>query len=1393
MEQSAALLKAWILSAFTPHLVVFSSTDADELCLKNAAVPAVKLLQACNFPERSCTARSLGEQTHILAHLPLRLLSEPELKQALNVGNVSPHDLNNLNTRLADFVSQRAPSPQQRYGKYQVTGKDDALTLQHDCRQNDLTPWYSAYVQKFLETISISDHSYFEHPLGCFLVASSAEPNLEESFEKMFNPQSPPPYMKDVFDPFAFIIRIVLHESSQESSVDVDGEVGRLKSKYGSSGVHLIKLTNCNTDVLGTPVDDLAATAAGTSARIRKEEAGKIRAFLTDVVVRMVVPHLEKMLRSLNDQLVARKGFRNQVKAWFRPFGGSKDKRAEKDTGEGSPLAFSHRQLADYAFILQDYDLAHTNYKAAAKEFQTEKQYAKHSLAAYEMAALALYMLESSRKDAEADLDKVFSGYHKLGSSGDQLYRLMSSTFFLGEMHRSRGNFADASAVFIRASELTACDDLCAALLQEQAAFCYVLSSPPMFRKFAFRLSLSGAHYRKFNQVEHALGCYTSVLAMYEKTRWDKFNDHVRLVVTQLNYQLGNHELACSHMHRLLLTSTAPPWNHGSYLREYLSYLKVMGRRDDHVLMDLPLPLIDNDKVNVFLNDIGNDVQDFDSSMEWREMEEDLTTGHVRKRRRRTTHLNTNREQVAAVGESIHVEVTVRNPLQIPVQLTHVQLSCEHISPSGTVTLSEVSKDGSELQDPLYKSTPFALLLAPNATQKVKFTLTPLKQGRLVIKSFVCCLCGEVFGKRDFALKPRRLNSTKAQRKGVVYEESMCLSIRVCPPMPLMTVDIPSFPTALRCGQVVHLMVHLKNIGNLALQNVRVKLSHPSFFVFCPLHHSREGKFSQPAEGEVVMLQERGDDGEGEDEEAKRQPLPEPVLPHRFTDSSKFKVARDISIINLKVAKLDKGDELSLVLHMRPDRTGTHSFKFLFSYEPSVGHKFLEHRFARATARTTVHPSLTVQPRPHQSAVALSSFLLGLDIANNMHTTTRPPARADEQPRAAAVPPRAFPVDSAPSLHLPSGGPSPSPSPRKSFAAPAQQPAADQPPPLDISITQVTLISNLWSLQHFSMGQASESCAQTDLFDIRPSHTSSIFFRVLEDKPAAGTKADTSLKHCSVLCNPSSFLIDTNKPPYYEFLIRENIVKQHSERDDFLFDPAGDAADRHGEAAAFDKISLMVFWEGADGCRGVSNISNLPLHPSEDVAQSTMVLPSHALRRSTASASMPSLPAARGHARPHAAPPPGDALAAPHLPLQVDPHPDRYVRNILHYRVECLTSVTHDFSSEGFCVVPIVLQLKNMSPVETLAIQFSAVKASIGSAAIPDIKFFWCGPTTASVPRLPPFQETSLVSSACFPHAGVFDLNVFRLTVECLLSGCRYEVAPTSQHLIAVKSQDEVG
>ncbi|KAG6499083.1 hypothetical protein ZIOFF_038839 [Zingiber officinale] len=80
-----------------------------------------------------------------------------------------------------------------------------------------------------------------------------------------------------------------------------------------------------------------------------------------------------------------------------------------------------------------------------------------------------------------------------------------------------------------------------AAVMLEQASYCYLLSIPPMLRKYGFHLVLSGNRYYISDQRQHAIQAYRNALFVYRENGWSYISDHV-------HYNVGRFSMLCLYI-----------------------------------------------------------------------------------------------------------------------------------------------------------------------------------------------------------------------------------------------------------------------------------------------------------------------------------------------------------------------------------------------------------------------------------------------------------------------------------------------------------------------------------------------------------------------------------------------------------------------------------------------------------------------------------------------------------------------------------------------------------------------------------------------------------------------------------------------------------------------------
>ena len=305
-------------------------------------------------------------------------------------------------------------------------------------------------------------------------------------------------------------------------------------------------------------------------------------AFIGDFLLKSFLPHLERKLSVLGDKVAEkRKGFKNSFKALF---GKTRDAN-KKSPFNGKLLTYDWhtiesqaRQLADLAFVVQDYDLAGSTYRLCANDykqdlanyrqdigmkptdttpipridpanprFDAEKDrhrrvidaLTRHQAGAYEMLGLSVAMGDTASSNGvvsraaltelATSLETAIRDYQLVGD----LRRATRAAWFYADTLRWMGGaqkVGDCCTMLIRASEQRS---VRAALCLEQAAYLFLHLLPtPLIRKYSFHLFRAGGLYHDSYQRMLGVRAYSAATLIYEQRAWFDIQD-------RLNHALG--------------------------------------------------------------------------------------------------------------------------------------------------------------------------------------------------------------------------------------------------------------------------------------------------------------------------------------------------------------------------------------------------------------------------------------------------------------------------------------------------------------------------------------------------------------------------------------------------------------------------------------------------------------------------------------------------------------------------------------------------------------------------------------------------------------------------------------------------------------------------------------
>ncbi|XP_041046081.1 trafficking protein particle complex subunit 8 isoform X1 [Carcharodon carcharias] len=455
-------------------------------------------------------------------------------------------------------------------------------------------------------------------------------------------------------------------------------------------------------ETMNNSIKQNSSSARGLSLTLTDHD--RIRQFIQEFTFRGLLPHIEKTIRQLNDQLVSRKGLSRSLftatKKWF-----SGSKVPEKTINElknASSLLYPPeapelqiRKMADLCFLVQHYDLAYNCYHTAKKDFLND-QAMLYAAGALEMAAASVFLQPGAQRQYPTHyMETAIQTYKDLCKN---LVLAERCTLLSAEILKSQAKYSEAATLLIRMTSEDS--DLRSALLLEQAAHCFINMRSPMVRKFAFHMILAGHRFGKADQRKHALRCYSQAMQVYKGKGWSLAEDHINFTIGRQSFTLRQLDNAVSAFRHILINdSKQTAAQQEAFLREYLYVYKSVNQLSpDGPLPQLPLPCINSSATRVFF---GHDRRpsegekqaathvsldqeyEREASQQWKELEEQVAAvvnkGAVPLNFQPTQYcLNSQTDNlrfpVAVVEEPVTVEVVFKNPLKVPLLLKDLSL-----------------------------------------------------------------------------------------------------------------------------------------------------------------------------------------------------------------------------------------------------------------------------------------------------------------------------------------------------------------------------------------------------------------------------------------------------------------------------------------------------------------------------------------------------------------------------------------------------------------------------------------------------------------------------------------------------------------------------------------------
>ncbi|KAJ4962216.1 hypothetical protein NE237_022155 [Protea cynaroides] len=852
VDPASSFLGKMLLEEITPVVMVLRTPLVEEACLKNGLTFVQMLQPFCVFNNIDVPVRTVSDQPYRLHKFKLRLFYASDIKQP-NVEAAEEH-LKEVVTRAAEKdLSDLSSDPPQL---------DDLLAMNSE----SLPLWFKIFNKELIRTLSFSEHEAFDHPVACLLVVSSKDELPINKFVDLFNTNQLPSLLNDgVMDPKILKHYLLIHDNQDGSSEKATNVLTEMRSTFGMNDCRLLCINSAKDGSeerigsLWTPYKTDTSPSQDLGCLLNVNDVSEIKDLMQDLSSKHIIPHMEQKIRVLNQQVSAtRKGFRNQIKnLWWR-----KGKEDTPDAPNGPMYTFSSiesqiRVLGDYAFMLRDYELALSSCRLLSTDYKIDKSWKRYA-GVQEMMALTYFMLDQSRKEAENCMENAFSTYLKIGSTGQR--NATRCGLWWVEMLKAKEQYKEAAGVYFRISSEE--PSLHAAVMLEQASFCYLFSNPPMLRKYGFHLVLAGNRYYMSDQKKHSIRTYRSALSVYKGNSWSFIKDHVHFHVGKWYAFLGIFDVAVKHMLEILACSHQSVMTQELFLKDFLQNVEKMGKT--YEVFRLQLPIINMSSLKVVFEDYRTYASTAAANVReslWQSLEEDMVHSLPMSRSNwlepeAKSSKKDKDSNVCVVGEAIKMDIEFKNPLQIPISISGVSLICQLFPRSEVAECELTEKDAhahpyesasGEKNDAeeLRKLTSnwelnsgvssFALSevvfsMRGGETTVVQLTVTPKVEGVLKIIGVRWKLSDSVVSYYNFDSDHVKKKNIKGRKKSS-QSSSKNLKFVVIKSVPKLEGCIRHLPGKIYAGDTRRLVLELKNQSDISVKNMKMKISHPRFVI----------------------------------------------------------------------------------------------------------------------------------------------------------------------------------------------------------------------------------------------------------------------------------------------------------------------------------------------------------------------------------------------------------------------------------------------------------------------------------------------------------------------------------------------------------------------------------
>ncbi|VDM43662.1 unnamed protein product [Toxocara canis] len=554
----------------------------------------------------------------------------------------------------------------------------------------------------------------------------------------------------------------------------------------------------------------------------------RITSFVEEMTHNALVPFAERQMRTLNEQITARRGISKSLTTGVRKWFGA----ATQPPSANSIVTYSQessemqtRRLADMCFIFGLYSFAHQLYQSIKKEFALDQAWLYYA-GALEMAAVTSYLSNphiGAKHYPQHYMENALNYYMNTSMRPILAVRAaLSSAVILNALELN----IEAATQLLRLANLES--DLFSGVLQERASVMF--GKAGMHRKMAFHYILAGHRFYKAGQNALCIECYKRALPQYADKQWQYAEDHI---LYKLANECGDAKNALEWCSRLI---RCPSGQHAEqqmqFLKLYAALLKA-NALSSNATPFVHIPIVNSQNIRVIYGErpvepyailISDDAsQGSGHAVKWKDLE--LAAFHAvagPSAAFRPTPLvsdaTTDNSKVRSTPpfEPLRVQLELRNPLDVPLTLRSLRLGVK--GDPASVELSTVDE---------------MILVAESEWNQLELYVIPgeettdLHITSLVFELVVDDTC--VACQIPLSVRGPRLNMTKKQVTSVVYGADHRLDVSVSAKRwPLLDIDmLCARHVNAFCGQIYRIECDVVNAGSVPVQSFCMVTDRP--------------------------------------------------------------------------------------------------------------------------------------------------------------------------------------------------------------------------------------------------------------------------------------------------------------------------------------------------------------------------------------------------------------------------------------------------------------------------------------------------------------------------------------------------------------------------------------